>query len=225
MNQISQKRQTSKRRVEQPISVDQPVPKKRSEQRSESEKGSKKNSSRGLTLQATPLVADTILQTLSKDLTFLQNRVSMLPSDTPIQVPLPKAMFHFDEDAVTWLSKEDVKEFLSGSMLNISLVQTFMRALQEHLLEIDSPCQVGWLCPEQISTTRILGNYPDVLYYVERGIKESLRAGDKFIFAPCFEDAHWTLLVICVPSNTIFLFDSARLPHPKKLLVKFILRK
>jgi hypothetical protein len=113
--------------VEQPISVDQPVPKKRSEQRSESEKASKKNSSRGSAMQATPLVADTVLQSLSKDLTYLHNRVSMLPSDTPIEVALPKALFHYDDDAIAWLSKEDVKEFLSGSMLNISLIQTFMR--------------------------------------------------------------------------------------------------
>ncbi|XP_021751360.1 uncharacterized protein LOC110717028 [Chenopodium quinoa] len=97
INEISKKSQTSKRRrVEQPKSIDQSVPKKRSEQRSESEKASKKNSSRGSAMQATPLVADTVLQSLSKDLTYLHNRVSMLPSDTPVQVALPKALFHYD---------------------------------------------------------------------------------------------------------------------------------
>ncbi|CAO2814641.1 unnamed protein product [Amaranthus hypochondriacus] len=175
-------------------------------------------------MQATPLVADTVLQSLSKELTYLHNRVCMLPSDTPIQVALPKEMFHYDDDAIAWLSKEDVTEFLSGSMLNISLIQTCIRALQEHLCDIDSPCQIGWLCPEQSSTTIILGNHPDVLYYVERSIKESVRAKDKFIFAPYYEDLHWTLLVICVSSNIIFLSDSARLPHPRKRLVKSILQ-
>lgn len=125
--QISKKSQPSKRRkVEKPKSVDQPT-KKMSEQGSKSEQVSKKNSSKGSAMQPTPLVGDNVLQSLTKDLTFLHNRFSHFPSDDPIEIALPKAMFHYDEDASAWLNKQDVKEFLRGSMLNISLIQIFMR--------------------------------------------------------------------------------------------------
>ena len=75
----------------------------------------------------TPLVEDDVLKSLSKACTFLHNRVSELPTGTHIQVNLPKALFHYDEDAIAYISREDVTEFLTGSMLNISIIQTFMR--------------------------------------------------------------------------------------------------
>ncbi|XP_021775629.1 uncharacterized protein LOC110739493 [Chenopodium quinoa] len=185
------------------------MPKKRSEHGSVSGKASNKSSSRGSAMQATPLVEDTVLQSLSKELTYLHNRVCVLPSDSPIQVPLPKEMFHYDDDAMAWLFKEDVKEFLSGAMLNISLIQICIRALQEHLWELGSPCQIGWLCPEQISTARILGNHADVLYYVERGIKESVRAGDMFIFAPYYEE----YIRLCLLNSFVFPVYMLHLPN------------
>ncbi|XP_021737361.1 uncharacterized protein LOC110703888 [Chenopodium quinoa] len=135
-----------------------------SEQGSKSEQVPKKNSSKGSAMQPTPLVGDNVLQSLTKDLTFLHNRFSHLPSDDPIEIALPKAMFHYDEDASAWLNKQDVKEFLRGSMLNISLIQIFMRALREHLSDTDSPSKVGWLCPEQTSETRILHNSPEMIF-------------------------------------------------------------
>ena len=46
---------------------------------------------------------------------------------TSIAVHLPKALFHYDEDATAWLSRDDVTEFLKGEMLNISIIQVFMR--------------------------------------------------------------------------------------------------
>ncbi|CAO2814638.1 unnamed protein product [Amaranthus hypochondriacus] len=216
MNQPSKKSQTPKKRVE--------GPKNRSEHGSVSGKASMKSPSRCSATQATPLVEDTVLQSLSQELAYLHNRVCVLPNDSPIQIQLPKEMFHYDNDATAWLFKEDVKEFLSGAMLNISLIQISMRALQEQIWELESPCQVGWLCPEQMSTARILGNSADVLYYAERGIRQSVSAGDKFIFVPYYEDYHWTLLVICVSSNTIFYFDSSRLPQVRKRLVRSILQ-
>ncbi|XP_021714674.1 uncharacterized protein LOC110682649 [Chenopodium quinoa] len=124
MNQPSRKSQTPKKRVDGPKSIDQTMPKKKSEHGSVSGKASNKSSSRG---SATPLVEDTVLQSLSKELTYLHNRVCVLPSDSPIQVPLPKEMFHYDDDAMACLFKEDVKEFLSGAMFNISLIQICIR--------------------------------------------------------------------------------------------------
>ena len=51
-----------------------------------------------------------------------------------MEVALPKAMFHCDEDEVAWINKEDVKEFLRGAKLNISIIQTFMRYLNSHII-------------------------------------------------------------------------------------------
>lgn len=88
---------------------------------------SKKISSRGSALQLTPLVDDDVVQSLSKECTFLHKRVCALPTDEPIAMNLPKELFHYDEDGIARINKEDVKELLSGSMLNISVIQGFMR--------------------------------------------------------------------------------------------------
>ena len=61
------------------------------------------------------------------------------------------------------------------------------RALEEYLEEVSSPLQIGWICPEQTSGTRIMGNVSEVTEYVGCAIRKSTRAGDENIFAPCFE--------------------------------------
>ena len=117
--------------MEKPKRIDQPK-KKLSEQRSKSEQASKLHSSKGSPMPPTPLVEDIVLQSLSADMTFLHNRACHLVD--PMEVALPKAMFHYDEDAIAWISKEDVKEFLRGAKLNISLIQTFMRYFNAHII-------------------------------------------------------------------------------------------
>ncbi|XP_021716896.1 uncharacterized protein LOC110684772 [Chenopodium quinoa] len=84
---------------------------------------------RGSAKSCTPIVEARILNSLSKACTFLHNRVSELLRGRSIEVILPKALFHYDEDGIAPITKEDVKEFLSGAMLNISIIQAFMRAL------------------------------------------------------------------------------------------------
>ncbi|XP_021732612.1 uncharacterized protein LOC110699400 [Chenopodium quinoa] len=80
---------------------------------------------------------------------------------------LPKALFHYDEDGIAPIAKEDVKEFLSGTMLNISIIQAFMRALQEHLISgCNFEVAVGWFCLEQTSITRCLCNPREVEDYL-----------------------------------------------------------
>ena len=116
--------------MEKPKRIDQPK-KKLSEQRSKSEQASKLHSSKGSPMPPTPIVEDIVLQSLSSDMTFLHNRACHLVD--PMEVALPKAMFHYDEDAIAWISKEDVKEFLRGAKLNISLIQTFMRYFNAHI--------------------------------------------------------------------------------------------
>ena len=117
--------------MEEPKSIDQPK-KKISEQWSKSEEASKLHSLNGSPMPPTPLVEDIAPQPLYADMTCLHNRACHLVD--PMEVALPKAMFHYDEDAIAWISKEDVKEFLRGAKLNISLIQTFMRYFNAHII-------------------------------------------------------------------------------------------
>ncbi|XP_021714752.1 uncharacterized protein LOC110682735 [Chenopodium quinoa] len=92
-------------------------------------------------MQPTPLVGDNALQSLTKDLTFLHNRFSHFPSDDPIEIALPKAMFHYDEDASAWLNKQDVKEFLRANKSiptsQTNIIQTSYRLKQNKLDKIN----------------------------------------------------------------------------------------
>ena len=85
--------------------------------------------SKASTQLAVPLVDDHVHQSLSKECAFLHLRAGEVvpPGGNDIAVPLPKEMFHYDEDTYAWLSREDVKEFLTGEMLNVSIIQVFMR--------------------------------------------------------------------------------------------------
>ena len=93
--------------------------------------GSKKSDSpsKASTQLAVPLVDDDVHRSLSKECAFLHLRVGEVvpPGAADIAVPLPKEMFHYDEDTNAWLSRGDVTEFLKGEMLNISIIKVFMR--------------------------------------------------------------------------------------------------
>ena len=91
--------------------------------------GAKKSDSpsKASTQLAVPLVDDDVHRSLSKECAFLHLRVGEVSPSTNIAVPLPKALFHYDEDATAWLSRGDDTEFLKGEMLNISIIQVFMR--------------------------------------------------------------------------------------------------
>ena len=90
-------------------------------------------------MQITQLVDDDVVQSLSKECTFLHKRVSGLPDDETISLILPKELFHYyDEDGIARISKDDVKELLSGSMLNISIIQGFMRYFHAIIMNLTS---------------------------------------------------------------------------------------
>ena len=120
--------QTQSKRVEGPKGINQPKPKKSKDQGLLSEKALNKSSSRVSAKKPPPLVDEDVLKSLSLELTFLHDRVALF-ADDPMTFALPRKIFHYDKDAseLLYLFKEDVKEFLSGAMLNISLIQVCMR--------------------------------------------------------------------------------------------------
>ncbi|XP_048491756.1 MA3 DOMAIN-CONTAINING TRANSLATION REGULATORY FACTOR 2 [Beta vulgaris subsp. vulgaris] len=46
-----------------------------------------------------------------------------MPDDTPLEVKLGATEFNYHEELSTWVSKDDVKEFLCGDMLNVSCLK------------------------------------------------------------------------------------------------------
>ena len=75
------------------------------------------------------------------------------------------------------------------ALLTNDLVTYYIcRALQSQLSDFESVSKVGWLCPEQLSTTRILGNLAEVTEYSVTILTESRSSLESFVFAPSFEE-------------------------------------
>lgn len=77
--------------------------------------------------KGTPLIGKQVLDSLSKDCFWMHTCVCNLPNETPIQVDLEQSQFHNIADPLTWVYKWEVREFLSREMVNVSIIQVFMR--------------------------------------------------------------------------------------------------
>ena len=48
--------------------------------------------------------------------------------DDAVGVTLPRSLFHYSkDDGTAFLAKEDIGQFLKGEMINISIIQVYMR--------------------------------------------------------------------------------------------------
>lgn len=77
--------------------------------------------------QATRLVNEQVLKSLTESCLWLHSCFSTLPDDSPLDVPLDKSQFHYQAEVSTYLNKQDIREFLSRDMLCVSIIQVFMR--------------------------------------------------------------------------------------------------
>ena len=68
-----------------------------------------------------------VVESLPYGCNWLHTCVSYVPNDEPIPVLLEKSQFNYMEDINTWMYKDDIKEFISNEMLNVSMIQVFMR--------------------------------------------------------------------------------------------------
>lgn len=106
----------------------------------------------------------------------------------PIAIQLDGTLFYYNEDGMAWLNKGDVSQFLSGSRLNISVIQVFMRSLQDDLVSCDTVSSVGWLCPDSTSEPRINAALEEVKSNVYAAFEKSLVSNHRFILAPIFQE-------------------------------------
>ncbi|CAH9112355.1 unnamed protein product [Cuscuta europaea] len=104
-------------------------------------------------------------------------------------------------------------------MLNISIIQVFIRAMHEYTKGLNTNAQLGWMCPDAICATSCDHNREDVREYIRRAIIESRNSGVDIILAPYYENYHWVLLVVWVSHGMIFMYDSLRTSQMRRLLI------
>ncbi|CAH9112353.1 unnamed protein product [Cuscuta europaea] len=73
-------------------------------------------------------------------------------------------------------------------MLNISIIQVFIRAMHEYTKGLNTNAQLGWMCPDAICATSCDHNREDVREYIRRAIIESRNSGVDIILAPYYEN-------------------------------------
>ncbi|XP_057249958.1 uncharacterized protein LOC130591073 [Beta vulgaris subsp. vulgaris] len=75
-----------------------------------------------------PLITDMeVVQGLTQPCFWLHECVSDADDEAMIEIKLSDHQFHYIEETSTFISKVDIKEFLLGDELNVSMIQTFMR--------------------------------------------------------------------------------------------------
>ncbi|XP_056685571.1 uncharacterized protein [Spinacia oleracea] len=105
-------------------------------------------------------LADDTIQGLGPSCNYLKFIINTAPGDVykNTSIPLPASVWHYDEDRQTYVNEVDVEEFLRGACLNISVIQVYMMCLfHEHTFAFDNS-QIGFVCLEAMSSSRIKAN-------------------------------------------------------------------
>ncbi|XP_057249243.1 uncharacterized protein LOC125495876 [Beta vulgaris subsp. vulgaris] len=171
-----------------------------------------------------PLITDMeVVQRLTKPCFWLHECISDAADEAMIEIKLSHHQFHYiDEETSTFISKDDIKEFLLGEELNVSMIQTFMRLLYNDVRRSSQPI-FGWLCPSFVRDDSCVQNEKEVKVYLKDSLNACSRLGYKIVLLPYIESHHWTLIAICVSSNEVYHFDSLRKGTIRSLLVKSLL--
>ncbi|XP_057247321.1 uncharacterized protein LOC104884816 [Beta vulgaris subsp. vulgaris] len=164
-----------------------------------------------------------VVQRLTKPCFWLHECISDAADGAMIEIKLSHHQFHYiDEDTSTYICKDDIKEFLLGEELNVSMIQTFMRLLYNDVRRSSQPI-FGWLCPSFVRDDSCVQNEKEVKVYLKDSLNACSRLGYKIVLLPYIESNHWTLIAICVSSNEVYHFDSLRKETIRSLLVKSLL--
>lgn len=88
------------------------------------------HSSAGSASQFSPVIDDrSFLDSLTEDCRELADTLALaVADDDAVGVTLPRSLFHYlTDDGTAFLTKEDIGQFLRGEMINISIIQVYMR--------------------------------------------------------------------------------------------------
>lgn len=90
---------------------------------------SNESPSKGSASQRLEFFSGSVVGTLSKECKWLSDLLDTKNDDEPISITWDVSQFHNTpgETPTIWVSKEDISQFLSGSRLNISIIQLFMK--------------------------------------------------------------------------------------------------
>ncbi|XP_057247344.1 uncharacterized protein LOC130589787 [Beta vulgaris subsp. vulgaris] len=108
-----------------------PTPKKQKGISGEAVRSSSQLHSAGSASQFSPSIDDrSFLDSLTEDCRELAVTLALaVADDDAVGVTLPRSLFHYSkDDGTAFLTKEDIGQFLKGEMINISIIQVYMRA-------------------------------------------------------------------------------------------------
>ncbi|XP_031122501.1 uncharacterized protein LOC116025419 [Ipomoea triloba] len=149
---------------------------------------------------------------------FINSLASFLPDKDYIELEIDQALFHHTNTRSIVVMIEDIKDLMRMECLDVSIIQVFILFLNKlcNQLQVTS---IGFVSPAQISMDMVKQNAPDVTSYFINVMEH--HKNKQFILAPYNQKFHWLLLVICIPSRSLYVLDP--LPCDRIIEIKEIL--
>ncbi|XP_019156961.1 PREDICTED: uncharacterized protein LOC109153561 [Ipomoea nil] len=152
-----------------------------------------------------PIVGDDVLQHLGDNCKQLVNLLIFLPSGKDyIDLEIDQTIFHHRNVSNIYVMMEDIQDLLMMNWLDVSIIQVFILFLNR-LCNESGVTSIGFACPTQISEDMVNLNSAAVTTYLIHVMDQ--HKNKQFILAPYHQEHHWLLLVICVCSRNVYVFD------------------
>ncbi|KAK9668647.1 hypothetical protein RND81_13G074800 [Saponaria officinalis] len=174
-------------------------------------------------LSTTPIKApneELIVESLSPDYQWLNKLVGTMVDEDRFTIYFEADLYYYNKDGETKVYEYDLRQFLKGCELNISIIQIFIRALQDDLVKASTQPRIGWLCPDATSDAKLIKKMENAIVYITNAFHKSSLNGHEFILAPIIDSKHWLLLAICPQVYTIYEFDSVALKDGRKFSLR-----
>ncbi|KAH9619868.1 hypothetical protein KSS87_007780 [Heliosperma pusillum] len=143
-------------------------------------------------LSITPTKAPTeepMVESLSSDCQWLNVLVGTMVDGETYNIYLDVDLFYYNIDGKTVIYKDDLRKFLEGCELNISIIQVFIRALRDDLVKTVTQPRIGWLCPDATSDAKLIKKAEIAIAYIANAFQKSVHNGHEFIMAPIIDSA------------------------------------
>ncbi|XP_019156999.1 PREDICTED: uncharacterized protein LOC109153604 [Ipomoea nil] len=152
-----------------------------------------------------PIVSDDVLPHLGDNCKQLVNLLTLLPSgEDYIDLEIDQTIFHHRNVGYVYVMMEDIQDLLTMNWLGVSIIQVFILFLNRLCNEF-GVTSIGFACPTQISKDMVNLNGVAVTSYLIHVMDQ--HKNEQFILAPYHQEHHWLLLVICIRSRSVYVFD------------------